>query len=778
MILGLVERYIFKAIFPYFLFAASFLSAILLFQQISRFSSTYSSTFLTTSNLYILVYALLPKTLAFALPVSALIGVLLGISRLKSESEIVVMQSSGISDLKLLKPVLIFSLFICMICSYLNLYLSPDVLSGLRARFTYATQQEITSAISVGTFNTELKNLNIYIKEGNADIGEWKGLFITKDEGGFERVITANTGVLDFDGNKAELVLKDVTSVRYPRSIVAGEASVAEASIVTERLKYLRIEVANDLSANKNQAGDSDKVNYEEMSTNEMLSEIYSRKNSDSKEITVQLQRRAALSFSPFVLAVLGFVVGLSFGRSGKALGLVASLILITLYYVLFLAGEQLSRSGFIPVYISGWLANLVFVTGVFLLRIVRMNLRLPSFPTLKRKSNLRASYNNIHTADLNVPADSVRLQAAKGASISPGFMGQMDKGILFRACFVLAMTYMAFISLFLTFTFFELWKSIFANKIGFAIVGKYLLFLLPLVTVQVLGPCVMVAGFVTYLLAVNRNEVVVWLASGTSIYRLILSFALIVFAAVSLQWWVQENLMPGANILQDSLRSQIKNGYPMSLSASGRQWLALKGHIFNYEYNAASSSLKEPRVYFVDESNVLRKIMIGKEGKWNENGALYLHNATNINLPEESKATVAAELPVDVILPVNYFSTLLTRPFYLSSGEIRNQIQIAQGRGEDASQLSLAYHKRYSDLFLIVVFALFGICTSLIFGKSRKPLLQILTIIALGICVILITQLIINAGVYLGLPFLFACWLPNILFTAIGIYMLALLKT
>lgn len=775
MIKGLVERYIFRAIFPYFLFAAIFLSAILLFQQISRLGSTYAAAFFTTSNIYVLVYALLPKTFAFALPVSTLIGVLLGISKLKSESEIVVMQSSGIGDFRLLKPVLIFATIICSVCAYLNLSLSPDVLSGLRARFTSASRQEITSAIGVGTFNTELKNLNIYIKEGNADIGEWKGLFITKDEGGFERVITANTGVLDFDGKKAELVLKDVTSVRYPRDI----SSVEDASIVTERLKYLRIEVADDLSTGEKLSTDADKINYEEMSTYEMLSETYSQK-SDSKEITVQLQRRTALSFSPIVLAALGFFAGMSFGRGGKTVGLITALILVTLYYVLFLAGEQMSRAGFLPVYISGWFANFLFIVCIILAWKIRFNFKMPSFPSLKRKSNAKASsYDISPRADLNSFENSVRpVERVKGTSFSPGFMGQMDTGILFRAVFVLILTYAAFISLFLTFTFFELWKSIFANKIGFSIVGKYLLFLLPLVTVQILGPCVMVAAFVTYLLAVNRNEVVVWLAGGTSIYRLILSFSLIVIAAVTLQWWVQENLMPRANILQDSLRSQIKNGYPMTFSASGRQWLALKGHIFNYEYDAANSVLREPRIYIVDESNVIRKIMIGKEGKWNEKGALILHNASDINFYEESGVTSTPELPVKVSLPVNYFSTLLTRPFYLSSREMQNQIQVAQGRGEDAAQLELAYHKRYSDLFLIVVFALFGICTSLIFGKSRKPLLQILTIIILGISVILLTQLIINAGVFLGLPLLFACWLPNILFSAIGIYMIALLKT
>lgn len=777
MLFRLIDKYTLKVLIPYFVFALALLTAILFLQQLSRLSSLYSLSLLSASGIWIFFYAMLPKTLAFTLPMSTLIAALLCISKLRSESEFVVLQSSGISNSRIFKPVIVFALLVSLTCAYLNLYLSPEVLSWLKERVKNVTQEDIASAISIGAFNSGLKDLNIYIKEGNSAKGEWRGIFITKNEGNFQRVISAKTGTLDFDGSRVELVLREVTSLRFSTE----SARENNSSIVIERLQFLRFEIADNLERKEKKHENENKGNYEEILTSELIKNI---KSSDvNTEAVIQFQRRTALSFSPIVLALLGLFAGTYMGRAGKAFGLVISLILLLSYYMVFLTGEQLSRTGLIPLYLGGWLANILFPILLFAASrfVYRSSLKgvfynfLSVFSSKNKVKSPAASNNNKY--DLTKVQSDRRYQPIRNRTLDLGLMGYLDKGIIKKIVFFFLLTYLTFVSLFLIFTFFELWKSIFSNNVSALVVIKYLLYLLPLVTIQILGPCLLVAVFVSFLLMMNRNEIVIWLAGGIGIYRLLTPVLLVSFSLLLLHWWVQERVMPQSNVAQDSLRSLIKTGFPKTFSNEGRQWLAVDNYIFNYEYNSQNSTIKQPIVYLLDDFFIIKKVSIADEGKWSRNDYLVLTEVSEIDAFSNSNLSLTKEVTIEKQIPNTYFNTFLARPFYLTAPELKRYIEIAKVRGEDTKDLSIAYQRRFSDPFSILVFSLFGISTALLFNRS-KPFLQILAVIACGISIIVFTQLLTNVGVQIGLPIAFAAWSPYLLFAAVGTYLLAMLKT
>ncbi|MFL5628774.1 MAG: LptF/LptG family permease, partial [Ktedonobacteraceae bacterium] len=76
---------------------------------------------------------------------------------------------------------------------------------------------------------------------------------------------------------------------------------------------------------------------------------------------------------------------------------------------------------------------------------------------------------------------------------------------------------------IFQIFTLFELWRFIISKSISARVVTEYLLFLLPMVSVQLLPASILVAMLATYAIASRRSEVTAWWASGQSVYRLML---------------------------------------------------------------------------------------------------------------------------------------------------------------------------------------------------------------------------------------------------------------
>ena len=103
-------------------------------------------------------------------------------------------------------------------------------------------------------------------------------------------------------------------------------------------------------------------------------------------------------------------------------------------------------------------------------------------------------------------------------------------------------LTFVALVAIFIVFTLFELWRFIAANRVGLGMVARYVLFLLPLITVEIFPGSMLVAALLTYALLARRNETIAWWASGQSVYRLMIPGLLFAVAAAAGIWLVQEH--------------------------------------------------------------------------------------------------------------------------------------------------------------------------------------------------------------------------------------------
>ena len=92
----LISKYILQAIFPYFLFSWLLLSVILFVQQGSRFSDIFFSSSIPKSLIWQLTFALVPNVIAFTCPMAILVGVIIGLSRIRGDSELIAMRTAGV----------------------------------------------------------------------------------------------------------------------------------------------------------------------------------------------------------------------------------------------------------------------------------------------------------------------------------------------------------------------------------------------------------------------------------------------------------------------------------------------------------------------------------------------------------------------------------------------------------------------------------------------------------------------------------------------------------
>ncbi len=158
-----------------------------------------------------LTILMLPGLLVIILPIAFFFGTLYALSKLNSDSELVVMSSAGFSRAQLSVPVFIAA-GIFMALTYLcGLYLMPAGQRAMKAKEVDIRADIGAALLNEGTFNTPAKGLTVFIREINPD-GSIRGVLL-HDNRNPKSVITylAESGQLAQTPAGARLIMVDGT---------------------------------------------------------------------------------------------------------------------------------------------------------------------------------------------------------------------------------------------------------------------------------------------------------------------------------------------------------------------------------------------------------------------------------------------------------------------------------------------------------------------------------------------------------------------------------------
>ncbi|MGA9994699.1 MAG: LptF/LptG family permease, partial [Pyrinomonadaceae bacterium] len=593
------------------------MTAILFAQQASRFAELLLSIQIPFSLVSDVAVALIPNALVFTLPMSVLAGTLIGFSRMGSDSELVAMSAAGVGTWRLLWPALLLGLLCTFGAFYINLEASPHAARGLRRAVLRAAIVKLDSPVDPRSFYTEIPRYVVYVRDGDKAQGQWGRVFIfSKETDGSTRLVTARNGRIDSAGETSELVLSDAEAARLP-----GDAQ-GERSYVIERLSQLRILFPTGRSALLARLRSTD-LSPEELDWKALYNRPGTATPVEAREMETLFHKRLALSCSTLVFALLGAALGLRVRKGGRGLGALLSLLIMIAYYLLLLFGEQMARGGKLSPLVGAWMATAL--ATLCALGLLALNTSL-SLSLGRPLAFLKAKFSSHLSSRRQSRAGRVRLI---------NFPSLLDINVLRTLSLSFSFAYLALISVFLIFTLFELWRFIINNGASARLVARYLFFLLPLVSVQILPATVLIAILVTYALMARRSEAIAWWASGQSVYRLILPCLLFASCMGLALWLIQDRLMPQANLLQDALRTQIKDGVSRATAKGGRQWLASAqgGRLYAYDFDEGSGALKEPFVFDFDAEGVhLQRLVIGRTGRWEGADKLLIEKAETVD--------------------------------------------------------------------------------------------------------------------------------------------------
>jgi len=318
--------------------------------------------------------AIIPTFLEIALPMSALLGVMLAFARMCGDSEVVVFKASGVGLASFLKPLGVFALGIGLVSLLVSCVLRPWGFDTLSTALFDIARSKSTSGLSEGGFN-KLGDITLYAERIDYSTGALTRVIVDdKRDSAQRKVVVAKRGLIVAD------------EVAQTISLLLADG-IAHESLDG---KYTRTAfVSNSLSVNPAELREDTKkgISARELTTSRLKEVILEYKmllrTTDVPELEVfgqklsrgELQKkyrrakvehgqRFSLPCASVIMTFIGFAIGIMSPRTQRSWGAgfaaTLGLVVFMLYYGIFSIGLALADGGKMHVGLALWLPNIV----------------------------------------------------------------------------------------------------------------------------------------------------------------------------------------------------------------------------------------------------------------------------------------------------------------------------------------------------------------------------------------------------------------------------------
>jgi lipopolysaccharide export system permease protein len=358
-----LARYTLTEVVQYTVLGFLVFATVLLTQNVIRILGDLTSAVgATPGDFGLVVVHLMPVLVTYALPVSFLFGVLLGVARMASDSEVLAMRSCGLGLRQLVIPVTALGVLVSIGTAWLMIDVEHQVRKDLRMVLKRVASRSL--GLEGGGFRTLGKRV-LYVDRRDKE-GSLNGVAIW-DRSNPSRpfAVFAETGRVHYDSENA------VVNLLLERGDVHLEPSRDEPNryrrIVFETFDY-------SFGVSEFLAGEAARLQPRDMSMAELRTnlervklttnplEIEDLREKDPRAYEMQMHRRFALPAAPILFALVGVPLGLRRVRGARSAGAMMCAGLVFVYYALLSLAEFLGGRTGVPPALAIWLPNAAFL--------------------------------------------------------------------------------------------------------------------------------------------------------------------------------------------------------------------------------------------------------------------------------------------------------------------------------------------------------------------------------------------------------------------------------
>lgn len=774
----ILTRYMLGEILSHTLIGCALFTFILFMRDLPRILEMMVRNSSTFTNVLEIFLFTLPNTFRVTIPMAVLVGILLGLSRLAADSEVIAMRASGLGIGYFVRVTAIVATTGTLLGLVNSLYVAPVANQAILDMQQALATSQASYEIQPRVFYEDFKNVVLYVQDVRAGTGasNWRQVFMADVSDPATPAITTATSATVASDSTQLLLMRLRDGSRH--EMAAGQPQQYNISTFTTTDLPLALSPQSAV-----QLGRMDTALYA-LPLKTLLART---RGPDPKRYLIELNNRFAYPAACLVLMLVGVPLGVVSRRGGKSSGFVFTILLVFFYYFLSSTGTALGRQNKVPPFLAVWSANLIFASaGIFLLwqmasggRVLaaitawtsRFSNRAPS-PHARPRTPIAARLSRLLSP-------SPQRRKARGV-----FPRILDEYVVreFLNTFFLVLS--GFVMLMLVFTFFELVGDILRNHIPLSTVGAYLVNLTPSMLYQIAPLAVLIAVLVTFGVLNRNSELVAMKATGISLYRLVIPIVSIA-AILSVSLFLFDQFyLPQANRRQEALRSTIKGRPPQTFLHPEQKWIfgqqrpGEPDRIFYYQFfdpdrnEFANLSLFE----FDPRSFALMRRVFAARVVWNPNSASWdfqngwqrSFSGANITEYREFKHAAFPEVHEEPA----YFKKESLQSQEMNFGQLEGYINDLRQSGFDTMRLQVALWHKLAYPLIAIIMAVLAIPFALTMGR-RGSLTGIAVAIGVALAYWVVNGLFEAMGNVNYLPAGLAAWSADVLFSLVGGYLL-----
>ena len=317
---------------------------------------------------------LIPFAWVFALPMGLLTATLLVFSRFSADQELTAARASGVSLLSLIAPILLLSLFCCIVSAWINLDLGPRSRVNYKNLLFQLRSELVNAQLPEGQPVDDFPGY-IFFTEKNRG-GNLQNVLIIKpgNETNAPTTIKAPRGRFETDVTNKQLILHlfDARSVTWggtrnatvssPELIFNFDLNTATYRPDKPKISDMTFwQLRDELRDLERRIGLPPAATLTSDELRAQADEFARQRNDLTEPILVKMNREIAFSFACFGFTLVGIPLGIRMHRRETNVGVAIALALVLVYYSFIILGESLStRPEFAP-HLILWMPNFIF---------------------------------------------------------------------------------------------------------------------------------------------------------------------------------------------------------------------------------------------------------------------------------------------------------------------------------------------------------------------------------------------------------------------------------
>ena len=774
----ILTRYILREVSSHAIIGAAIFTFVLFTRDLGRILELVVRASAPLPSVAEIFLYTVPLALTYTIPMSVLVGILIGLSRLAADSEITAMRASGMGVWSFGRVLAIFVAGAWGLALINGLYLAPWSLGSLGRLEDQLKGSQVSFEVRPRVFYEGFPKIVLYVQDVHSAQGGavWDGVFLADiTDASNPRITLAREGIMVPEGqDRLHLHLTEgSTHETDPK-----EADKYQISTFQET--DIPIELPSSESKGEEQ------IPVKAIGTWALRDRAASVDPVSARWYLIEFHNRFALPTACLVLAMVGIPLGLSSKKSGKSGGFVLTIILVFVYYFVSLIGVSLAKQGKVSPAFGAWLANIVFfAAALFLLwqaerrpfalsalRPVWKRDKLPHLPARAFVLGRRDSQNAFERA------------STRRRVFSASFPTLLDDCVLRDFFLYLGMIVSSFLVLLLVFTLFELLGDILRNQIPPLVVAAYLLNVSPYLLYSVAPLIMLLAVLITFGLMNRSNEITAIKATGTSIYRIVtpvLAAAAVLAAGL---FFADQFYLPHTNQRQEALHNQIKGKPPQTYLRPDRRWIfGQHNDIYYYQFfDADRDQFANLTIFQLNPATfaITRRIHADR-AHWADSMNRWIYEQgwqrTLRGAAIAGYRTFDVSTFPELSEAPSYFKKEVKQYSEMNYEELRRYIRDLQQSGFDVVRLRVQLNKKLSYPLITLIMAVLAVPFSL--SAAKKGAITGVAV-AVGIAVVytVVSRLFEAMGDISQLPPALAAWSPDLIFALVGAYLILKIPT